>query len=200
MTLSGLHLQVRPNMKVTKKQNKKALQIVSFFFSFFRGHSKFSWFTLLLLRRRETIYYFRHTYLPFLELVSFWKEIFSVIPFAPCIHTKRTKTNQLIMIQFVPMLFVPINKLLWLIKNWSHKESCSLWFLFQSTQRNGGAITPSKPKGYVSCLNVDSQYKFGRGRLISAYFLVTYGPFISFKKIIELFITKHGVYLNFWLP
>ena len=167
-----------------KKQNRKALQVVSFFSFFFfnRGHSNFSWFTLLLLRRRETIdyRYFPHTYLPFLELVSFWNEIFSVIPFAPCIHTKRTKTNQLI--QFVPMLFVPINKEHWLIKNWSHKESCRRWFLFQSTQRYGGAITRSKPKGYVSCLNVDSQYKFGRGRLISAYFLVTYGHFISFKK------------------
>ena len=180
-------------------KTKNASQIVSFFFLTVVIQIFLVYTFDLLLGRRETItLYSPHTYLRFLELVSFWNEIFSVIPFAPCIHTKRTKTNQLI--QFVPMLFVPINKQLWLVKNWSHKESCRLWFLFQSTQRNGGAITRSKPKGYVSCLNVDSQYKFGRGRLISAYFLVTYGPFISFKKIMEPFITKHGVYLNFWLP
>ena len=104
----------------SNEKNKNASQIVSFYFfkpwlfKFFLVYT----FDLLLGRRETITLYSPDTYLRFLELVSFWNEIFSVIPFAPCIHTKRTKTNQLI--QFVPMLFVPINKQLWPVKNWSH--------------------------------------------------------------------------------
>ena len=73
-------------------KTKNASQIVSFFF-FNRGHSNFLglhfWFALILGRRETITLYSPHTYLRFLDLVSFWNEIFSVIPFAPCIHTNQ---------------------------------------------------------------------------------------------------------------